>query len=80
VNTTGYLQQVERTRCECHDCTQARWRMSFQGQTQGLTGLAQCATQAADIQKSAEQKIAAAAAQDPGWRAFGAKPLSNELS
>jgi hypothetical protein len=22
----------EHERCECHDCTQARWRMSFQGQ------------------------------------------------
>jgi len=26
----GYPQ--EHQRCDCHDCTQARWRMSFQGQ------------------------------------------------
>ena len=22
-------------KCECHDCTQARWKMSFQGQLAG---------------------------------------------
>lgn len=24
------------TKCECHDCTQARWKMSFQYQLGGL--------------------------------------------
>lgn len=25
-------QQINPPRCECHECTQARWKMSFQGQ------------------------------------------------
>jgi hypothetical protein len=25
-------QNNQQQRCECHDCTQARWRMSLQGQ------------------------------------------------
>ena len=25
-------------KCECHDCTQARWKMSFQGQLSGSAG------------------------------------------
>jgi len=27
--------QGTRVRCECHDCTQARWQMSMCGQLQG---------------------------------------------
>lgn len=37
---SGYMQQVSQNppRCECHDCTQARWKQSMQGQIQGAIG------------------------------------------
>ena len=25
-------QDFQRPKCECHECTQIRWKMSFQGQ------------------------------------------------
>jgi hypothetical protein len=35
--TSGFMQfvQVNHPRCECHDCTQIRWKTSMQGQLQG---------------------------------------------
>jgi hypothetical protein len=29
------IGQINYPKCECHDCTQARWRMSIQGQPAG---------------------------------------------
>lgn len=29
------IQYQAPARCECHECTQARWKMSFQGQLHG---------------------------------------------
>ena len=39
IATSGYMQQLSLNppRCECHECTQARWRMSIGG----LNGLGQ---------------------------------------
>jgi predicted metal-dependent hydrolase len=31
----GYQGLANPSRCECHECTQARWKMSLQGQMQG---------------------------------------------
>ena len=31
----GIPNQIQPSRCECHECTQIRWKMSFQGQLQG---------------------------------------------
>lgn len=37
MQVTGYMQQLD-SRCECHDCTQARWKMSMQGQLSAQLG------------------------------------------
>lgn len=35
----NYLNSIgSRPRCECHECTQARWKMSTTGQLQGAWG------------------------------------------
>lgn len=37
--TRAFYHEQPRTQCECHECTQARWRMSIQGQiAQSLGG------------------------------------------
>lgn len=38
-STSGYMQQVggNPPRCECHECTQIRWKLSMQGQLQGVS-------------------------------------------
>jgi hypothetical protein len=44
MNNHNYTQQltaqnsVNPPRCECHECTQARWKTSLQGQIQGSLG------------------------------------------
>lgn len=47
------------SRCECHDCTQARWKMSFQSQLEpmkGLGGYQKNALTAEEAQKAAQQQ------------------------
>ena len=33
-------------KCECHECTQIRWKMSFAGQVQVAQSTTQCADEA----------------------------------
>ena len=53
---------LARTKCECHDCTQARWQMSgaqrTSSQLTGAAGQLQQAMQqsAADVQREREQR------------------------
>lgn len=54
---SNYLQMISdpgHPRCECHDCTQARWKMSFQGQLAGGIGQAQQPQWSPETQKQME--------------------------
>lgn len=54
----SYGQALGHPRCECHECTQARWKMSFQGQNQGALGpgLGAVQQQQQEAKKAAQQQ------------------------